>query len=125
MSIRINWNHVVNHGLALAGTLGVLGALFVIANKYFGVDSYNGLSSAQLSNVIKNLNDNYTIISHVQGRSIWGREYVRGILSGQGGQLYYYRFDYDNGQPTDIMIFPLYFETWSTQPNIFDTATLL
>lgn len=125
MSIRIDINHIINDGIAIAGTLGVLGAIFIIANKFFGVDSYNGLPSSQIANVIKNLNDNYNIISHVQGRSIWGKDYVRGILSGQGGQLYYYRFSYSNGEPTDIMIFPLYYETWSISPNLFDTATLL
>jgi len=87
---------IVNDALAIVLGAGILGTLFLVANRFLGAFSYNGLTSDQIADVIKNLTDNYTIISSVSGRSIWGRDYKRGILSRKRGVLYYYRFEYQS-----------------------------
>lgn len=124
MNFKIKLDHIVNEALGVIAGVAILGAGYIIANSFFGFDSYQGLSSNQIGAVISNLEKNFKIISSVQGTSIWGRPYKRGVLMGPGGSLYYYRFSYENEKPVGIMIFPLYFETWSTTPAIFDTARL-
>jgi hypothetical protein len=123
--VKLDIEKILNHSLGTLTTVAVLGALFVVANKFFGFLSYNGQSPAHLADVIQKLTTNYEVISSVDGRSIWGRDYKRGILMSKSGLLYYYRFDYINGAPVQISIYPELFETWRAEPALFDTATLL
>lgn len=123
--MKIKPDHIINEALGVLTGVAILGAGYLVLNGFLGFDSYTGLSPDEIGVVINNLMKNYTVISSVSGTSIWGRQYKRGILSGHGGPLYYYRFEYENGAPVSIMLFPLYFETWTTTPAIFDTARLL
>lgn len=122
--MKIKLDHVINEAVGVITGIAILGAGYVLMNNLFGFDSYQGLSSQEVGAVIKNLTDNYKVISSVSGKSIWGRDYKRGVLMGQGGSLYYYRFEFENGRPVSIMLFPLYFESWTTSPALFDTAKL-
>ena len=61
---------IVNDALAIVLGAGILGTLFLVANRFLGAFSYSSLTSDQIAAVIKNLTDNYTIISSVSGRSI-------------------------------------------------------
>lgn len=125
--MKIQPNEILNDALAILTAVGVAGAIFVVANKFFGVLSYNGQSSEHIASVIQKLTDpnNYTILSSVQGHSIWGRDYIRGIMMSKAGILYYYRFEYEGGRPVKISIYPELYETWQTEPALFDTAVLL
>lgn len=123
--MKIQIDHIINEALGVGAALGLIGGLILIGNKFFGLFSYAGMPSEQIGAVIKNFTDNYTIISSVSGRSIWGRDYKRGIMMGKGGILYYYRFEYQNGAPVKIDIYPTVFEVWDRDPAIFDSATFL
>lgn len=125
MKLKIQPNEILNDALAVVTAAGILGAIFVVANKFFGLMSYNGQSSAHLADVIKKLTTEYSVISSVSGRSIWGRDYQRGLLMSKSGLIYYYRFEYENGAPVQISIYPEVFETFRTEPALFDSATLL
>jgi hypothetical protein len=123
--VKIDIEKILNHSLGTLAAVAVIGGAFVVANKFFGFMSYAGQSPAHIASVIKNLTDNYTVISSVDGHSIWGRDYKRGILMSKSGVLYYYRFEYVGGQPVKISLYPELYETWQTEPALFDSATLL
>ncbi len=123
--VKLDIEKILNHSLGTLTTVAVLGAIFVVANKFFGFMSYSGQTPAHIATVIKNLTDNYTVISSVDGHSIWGRDYKRGILMSKSGLLYYYRFEYQNGAPVKISIYPELYESWQIEPALFDSATLL
>ena len=52
---------IVNDALAIVLGAGILGTLFLVANRFLGAFSYSSLTSDQIAAVIKNLTDHITM----------------------------------------------------------------
>lgn len=104
---------------ASVGALILIGAGLWLLHEYGDLFSYNGLSRNQVANIKKELSKHYTLLSSVKGKTLLGDIYWRGIyLPKQGGIPLYYRYELTRGNGVKMSIYPMLYETWSTNPTI-------
>lgn len=112
--------------LAFVGILSVVmfvGVYWLF--KKFGLFSYNGLQIAEVEKVYTEFQKRYPPLSKVRGPNYFPGSkgyFERGIATSKDGSGYplYYHYNYDNKGNADFQIYPLMFETWTTDPGIFN-----
>jgi hypothetical protein len=112
--LKFKTNNIIDTALGVVLGAGIIGAALFIANKYFGLFAYPGLSPKELEKVYGELNRRYKIVSRVNGS-----DYSRGIYD-VGGSLYYYYYTY--GQ--DLVLYPLVFERYTTDTSLLGNPKL-
>jgi hypothetical protein len=115
---------------AIGVVIGVIGvgaiayALWEIAHNHFGFFSYQGLSKMQVAKVAHELDMRYKILSRVVGSNGPGHRFYRGIYTSKdGGFPLYYRFEYFPGGDAKLDLYPMIFESWSTEGEKQATMT--
>ena len=121
---KISKHFLEDTGAIIAGigiTAVAAAALFFTA-RHFGYFSYIGLSADDVASVMAEVDSRFKILSRVHGRT-WNSDFYRGIYSG-GDTAYplYYRYEiFDDGNAS-LEIYPLVYEKWSTNQDIFGTT---
>jgi len=105
-------------GVSLGAVL--LGAgLFWLLHNYGDLFSYNGLKREDIANVKKELGKHYDLLSSVQGKTLFGDTFWRGIyIPKAGGSPMYYRYEEKKNGGVSFTLYPMLFETWLNNPNI-------
>ena len=110
--------HVVGD-LLVVGILG--GVLYLGANlglfAKLGLNSYNGLSPAQIKKVYAEFQRRYPPLSKVGGMG-YGGYFERGVAGSQGGTLYYFHYNDDGKGGVSFSIYPEIFEYFTTDPGL-------
>ena len=107
---------------ASLGALLLLGAGLWALHNYGDFFSYNGLSRCQVMGVKRRLEEHYDLLSSVQGKTIFGDRFWRGVyIPKNGGLPLYYRMEQKKGGGMSFELYPMITELWSTNPNILGT----
>lgn len=116
--------HVVGD-LLVVGILG--GVLYLGANlgifAKLGLNSYNGLSPAQIKKVYAEFQRRYPPLSKVHGY-LFGTYFERGIAGSQGGILYYFHWTDDGRGNVSFSLYPELFERWDSDVGLFSIGKL-
>lgn len=111
---RLNFDQIINTalGLLLAGGIGV--ALFLIANRLFGVYAYPSLSPEQVDKIASLYENRFRIVTRACDST-----HCRGIYD-VGGSLYYYSYEFGKS----YTIYPVIYERYSTDISFGDKPPL-
>jgi hypothetical protein len=102
--------------VGIVGAGAILYGLWEVAHNHFGFFSYTGLSKMQVAKVAHELDMRYKILSRVVGSNGPGHKFYRGVYTSKdGGIPLYYRFEYFPGGDAQLDLYPMIFETWTTQ----------
>lgn len=109
-------------GISLGALLLGAGVWYLLHN-YGDLFSYNGLTREHVEDVKAKLEEQYVLLSSVQGKTLLGDRFWRGIYIGKDGSGYplYYRYEEHKDGGVSFDLYPMLTERWSTSPNILGT----
>jgi hypothetical protein len=102
--------------IGVVGVGAILYGLWEVMHNNFGFFSYTGLTRMQVAKVAHELDMRYKILSRVVGSNGPGHRFYRGVYTGKdGGFPLYYKFEYFPGGDAKLDLYPMIFETWTTE----------
>ena len=124
--LNLNFRVVLEVALGIILGLGVAAAaavvIFPIAQKHFGIFSYNGLTVAQVQAVAKEMDAKYKILVRTSGSNFKGHRFFRGLYATEAGLPLYYKYEYHGDGQADLQIYPMLTELFTTYPDTGKTS---